>query len=223
MENLKYRSVFDIIGPVMVGPSSSHTAGAARIGKVCRMIFGEKPDSVEIDLYESFAKTYRGHGTDIALIGGLLGMNPDDPRLADSLKIAHEEGIEVLFVPKKEKAKHPNLVTMHLKKGNYKMSVTGISIGGGNIQISELDGFSISLSMGTPTFIVVHEDVRGLLARVSAVISDAGINIGTVTMTRQKKGDNGILVLEVDDKPTDDSTKEKLRSLDHVLSVTYFD
>ncbi|MGG5316846.1 L-serine ammonia-lyase, iron-sulfur-dependent subunit beta [Enterococcus sp. AZ072] len=223
MENLKYRSVFDIIGPVMVGPSSSHTAGAARIGKVSRMIFGEKPDSVEIDLYESFAKTYRGHGTDIALVGGLLGMNPDDPRLADSLKIAHEEGIEVLFVPKKEKAKHPNLVTMHLKKDNYKMSVTGISIGGGNIQISELDGFSISLSMGTPTFIVVHEDVRGLLAQVSAVISDAGINIGTVTMTRQKKGDNGILVLEVDDKPADDSTKEKLRSLGHVFSVTYFD
>lgn len=223
MENLKYRSVFDIIGPVMVGPSSSHTAGAARIGKVCRMIFGEKPDSVEIDLYESFAKTYRGHGTDIALVGGLLGMNPDDPRLSESLKIAHDEGIEVLFIPKKEKAKHPNLVTMHLKKGNYKMSVTGISIGGGNIQISELDGFSISLSMGTPTFIVVHEDVRGLLAQVSAVISDDGINIGTVTMTRQKKGDNGILVLEIDDKPTDDSTKEKLRSLNHVLSVTYFD
>lgn len=112
---------------------------------------------------------------------------------------------------------------MHLKKDNYKMSVTGISIGGGNIQISELDGFSISLSMGTPTFIVVHEDVRGLLAQVSAVISDAGINIGTVTMTRQKKGDNGILVLEVDDKPADDSTKEKLRSLGHVFSVTYFD
>ncbi|MBO1308316.1 L-serine ammonia-lyase, iron-sulfur-dependent subunit beta [Enterococcus sp. 669A] len=223
MENLKYRSVFDIIGPVMVGPSSSHTAGAARIGKVSRMIFGEKPDSVEIDLYESFAKTYRGHGTDIALVGGLLGMNPDDPRLSESLKLAHEEGIEVLFVPKKEKAKHPNLVTMHLKKGKYKMSVTGISIGGGNIQISELDGFSISLSMGTPTFIVVHEDVRGLLAQVSAVISDAGINIGTVTMTRQKKGDNGILVLEVDDKPSDNSTKEKLRSLDHVFGVTYFD
>lgn len=223
MENLKYRSVFDIIGPVMVGPSSSHTAGAARIGKVSRMIFGEKPDSVEIDLYESFAKTYRGHGTDIALVGGLLGMNPDDPRLSESLKIAHDEGIEVLFVPKKEKAKHPNLVTMHLKKGTYKMSVTGISIGGGNIQISELDGFSISLSMGTPTFIVVHEDVRGLLAQVSAVISDDGINIGTVTMTRQKKGDNGILVLEIDDKPVDNSTKEKLRSLDHVLSVTYFD
>ena len=103
MEHLKYRSVFDIIGPVMVGPSSSHTAGAARIGKIVRTIFGEQPDSVDIFLFESFAKTYRGHGTDIALVGGLLGMEPDDERLSDSLKIAHENGMEVLFVPKKIK------------------------------------------------------------------------------------------------------------------------
>ena len=96
MEQLKYRSVFDIIGPIMVGPSSSHTAGAARIGKIVRSIFGEQPDSVDILLYESFAKTYRGHGTDIALVGGLLGMEPDDARLADSLKIAYEKGIEDL-------------------------------------------------------------------------------------------------------------------------------
>ena len=103
MEQLKYRSVFDIIGPIMIGPSSSHTAGAARIGKVVRRIFGMLPDSVDIYLYESFAKTYRGHGTDIALVGGLLGMEPDDPRLADSLKIAYESGMEVGFIPKKEK------------------------------------------------------------------------------------------------------------------------
>ena len=147
MEHLKYRSVFDIIGPVMVGPSSSHTAGAARIGKIVRTIFGEQPDSVDIFLFESFAKTYRGHGTDIALVGGLLGMEPDDERLSDSLKIAHENGMEVLFVPKKEKAEHPNLVKMLLKKGKRQMTVTGISIGGGNIQISELDGFKISLTM----------------------------------------------------------------------------
>ena len=90
MKELKYRSVFDIIGPVMIGPSSSHTAGAARIGKVVRSIFGDQPDSVDIYLYESFAKTYRGHGTDIALVGGLLGMEPDDSRLAESLRFAHE-------------------------------------------------------------------------------------------------------------------------------------
>jgi L-serine dehydratase len=153
MEQLKYRSVFDIIGPIMVGPSSSHTAGAARIGKVVRKIFGEQPDTVDIYLYESFAKTYRGHGTDIALVGGLLGMEPDDPQLADSLKIAHENGMEVLFVPKQEKAEHPNMVQMKITKGDRKLTVTGKSIGGGNIQISELNGFKLALSLGVPTFI----------------------------------------------------------------------
>ena len=154
MKELRYRSVFDIIGPVMIGPSSSHTAGAARIGKIVRSIFGEQPDSVDIYLYESFAKTYRGHGTDIALVGGLLGMEPDDERLADSLQLAYEAGMEVLFVPKGEKAEHPNSVKLLLKKGKRKLSVTGISIGGGNIQISELNGFKISLSMGTPTLFI---------------------------------------------------------------------
>ena len=127
MSTKQFNSVFDIIGPVMIGPSSSHTAGAARIGKVVRHIFGEQPDSVDILLYESFAKTYRGHGTDIALVGGLLGMEPDDERLADSLKIAYEANMEVLFVPKKEKADHPNQVTMVVKKGDHSMRVTGIS------------------------------------------------------------------------------------------------
>ncbi|MCJ0588572.1 L-serine ammonia-lyase, iron-sulfur-dependent subunit beta, partial [Enterococcus cecorum] len=186
--HLKYRSVFDIIGPVMVGPSSSHTAGAARIGKIVRTIFGEQPESVDIFLFESFAKTYRGHGTDIALVGGLLGMEPDDERLSDSLKIAHENGMEVLFVPKKEKAEHPNLVKMLLKKGKRQMTVTGISIGGGNIQISELDGFKISLTMGTPTIITVHQDVPGIIAQVTKLLSDMNVNIGTMTVARESKG-----------------------------------
>ena len=131
MENLRYKSVFDIIGPVMVGPSSSHTAGAARIGKIIRSIFGELPEKVEIHLYESFAKTYRGHGTDVALVAGVLGMDPDDPRLRDAPRIAHEEGMEVTYVPHPEdKADHPNTARLILKKGDRDMSVTGISIGG---------------------------------------------------------------------------------------------
>lgn len=103
MEELRFNSVFDIIGPVMIGPSSSHTAGAARIGKVVRSIFGQQPDSVDIYLYESFAKTYRGHGTDIALVGGLLGMEPDDEQLSNSLEIAYEQGMEVCFILKVKK------------------------------------------------------------------------------------------------------------------------
>lgn len=221
MEHLKYRSVFDIIGPVMVGPSSSHTAGAARIGKIVRTIFGEQPESVDIFLFESFAKTYRGHGTDIALVGGLLGMEPDDERLSDSLKIAHENGMEVLFVPKKEKAEHPNLVKMLLKKGKRQMTVTGISIGGGNIQISELDGFKISLTMGTPTIITVHQDVPGIIAQVTKLLSDMNVNIGTMTVTRESKGEKAITIIEIDERHPD--ICQKLRQLSHIDSVTYFD
>ncbi|MBV7391529.1 MULTISPECIES: L-serine ammonia-lyase, iron-sulfur-dependent subunit beta [Enterococcus] len=223
MEVLKFRSVFDIIGPVMVGPSSSHTAGAARIGKVARMIYGEQPDSIEFDLYESFAKTYRGHGTDVALVGGILGMDPDDPRLSDSLKIAHERGMEVLFVPKKEISNHPNTVTVTMIKGDYKMSITGVSIGGGNIEITELNGYSISLSTGVPTYIIMHKDVPGLLAKISTIFLAQGLNIGKATMTRQTKGDNGIILLEVDDTPENpEQLRQDLKSVDNVISVTYY-
>lgn len=221
MEQLKYRSVFDIIGPIMVGPSSSHTAGAARIGKIVRSIFGEQPDSVDILLYESFAKTYRGHGTDIALVGGLLGMEPDDARLADSLKIAYEKEIEVLFVPKKEKAEHPNMVKMILTKGSHKLSVTGISIGGGNIQISELNGFKISLTLGTPTYVIVHQDVPGMIAKVTNLLSEAQINIGTMTVTREAVGDKAIMIIEVDQR--NDQLAQQIKVLPHVYSAAYFD
>lgn len=222
MDHLRYKSVFDIIGPVMIGPSSSHTAGAARIGKVVRTIFGEQPESVDILLYESFAKTYRGHGTDIALVGGLLGLEPDDARLADSLKIAHEKGMEVLFVPKKEKAIHPNAAQMILTKGSRKLSVTGISIGGGSIQIAELNGFKISLSMDTPTFIIVHRDVPGMIAKVTNQLSQAQINISTMTVTRESKGEKAIMLIEIDQK-ADAALKKKLTQLSEIETVTYFD
>lgn len=222
MENLRYKSVFDIIGPVMIGPSSSHTAGAARIGKIVRSIFGEQPDTVDIYLYESFAKTYRGHGTDIALVGGLLDMEPDDERLADSLKIAHEHNMEVLFVPLKEKAEHPNSVKLLVSKGDRKLSVTGISIGGGNIQISELNGFKISLTMGTPTFIIVHQDVPGMIAKVTNLLSDTNINIGTMTVTRESKGEKAIMIIEIDHADIGDITMN-LVQIPHIYSVNYFD
>lgn len=221
MTEPKYRSVFDIIGPIMVGPSSSHTAGAARIGKVVRSIFGEKPDTVDIYLYESFAKTYRGHGTDIALVGGLLGMDPDDEHLANSLQIAHEKNIEVSFIPKQEKAEHPNLVKMVLTKGDHRLSATGISIGGGNIQISELNGFKISMSMGTPTIIVIHQDLPGMISKVTNVLSESNVNIGTMTVTRESKGEKAIMVMEVDDPHVDHLVK-KLSQFEHVFNVNYF-
>ena len=222
MEELRFNSVFDIIGPVMIGPSSSHTAGAARIGKVVRSIFGQQPDSVDIYLYESFAKTYRGHGTDIALVGGLLGMEPDDEQLSNSLEIAYEQGMEVCFIPNSEKADHPNSVKIVVSSGDRKLSVTGISIGGGNIQISELNGFKLSLSMGTPTFLVVHQDVPGMIAKVTNILSASDINISTMTVTRESKGEKAIMIIEVDQAEVGDIVMQ-LAEIPHIYSVNYFD
>ncbi|KRK78911.1 l-serine deaminase [Companilactobacillus nodensis DSM 19682 = JCM 14932 = NBRC 107160] len=207
----------------MVGPSSSHTAGAARIGKVVHDIFGEKPEKITIDLYESFAKTYRGHGTDVAIVAGLLGMTPDDPRLADSLKLAYEDGIKVAFVPKSDKVDHPNTTKITMIKGDHKLTVTGVSIGGGNIQISEINGFKISLSMGTPTYITVHQDVAGMITKVTQAFTKRGINIGTMTVTRESKGEKAIMIIEVDDKQDQKEILEELRSLKYMDNVTFFE
>jgi L-serine dehydratase len=223
MKDVRFKSVFDIIGPVMVGPSSSHTAGAARIGKVVHDIFGEKPDKITIDLYESFAKTYRGHGTDVAIVGGLLGMEPDDRRLSDSLKIAYESGIKVAFVPKSDKVAHPNTAKITLVKGDHELSVTGVSIGGGNIQISEINGFKMSLSLGTPTYITVHQDVAGMIAKVTNVFSNFDINIGTMTVTRASKGEKAIMIIEVDERCNREDILKQLKSLPHVDNATYFE
>lgn len=215
-----YKSVFDIIGPVMIGPSSSHTAGAARIGKVVRQIFGEQPDTVDLYLYESFAKTYRGHGTDIALVGGLLDMEPDDERLSDSLKIAYEVGMDVAFIPKPEKADHPNSVKIVVKKGIRTMTCTGISIGGGAIQISELNGFKINLDMSTPTYITVHQDKPGIVAKATNILSEHHINISTMTVTRESKGEKAIMIIEVDERIQ--GLACLLKEIDGVDEVSFF-
>lgn len=216
----QYNSVFDIIGPVMIGPSSSHTAGAARIGKVIRRILGEQPDSVDIYLYESFAKTYRGHGTDIALVGGLLGMEPDDDRLSKSLEIAHEKGMEVAFIPKVEKADHPNQAKMVLRTKDRTMTCTGISVGGGAIQISELNGFKINLDFSTPTYITFHQDKPGVVANVTRLLSDRHINISTMTLTREAKGEKAMMIIEVDNRV--DGLLDSLREIEHIEAVDFF-
>lgn len=222
MSSGQFRSVFDVIGPVMIGPSSSHTAGAARIGKMVREIFGELPDQVDILLYESFAKTYRGHGTDIALVGGLLGMGPDDDRLATSLKLAHEAGVEVCFVPKKDPADHPNQVTMRLKKGERKLSITGVSIGGGNIQITEINGFKVTLNPGVPTLIISHKDQTGAAANVTRIFQKHNINIAIMNITRENRGGNAMMLIEVDSPNVVDCLDE-IKSLEEIQAVTFFD
>ena len=222
MDNLRYKSVFDIIGPVMIGPSSSHTAGAARIGKIVRSIFGELPEKLEIHLYESFAKTYKGHGTDVALVAGVLGMDTDDERLPMAPQLAFEQGMEISYVPHpEEKAEHPNTARLFAKKGDRTMTVTGISIGGGMIQVTELNGFDIAISAGVPTFVVIHEDVPGMIARVSSVLSEHQINIAQMNVTREAKGEKAIMILEVD-TPNVKEVIEEMKLIPRLHAVNFF-
>lgn len=223
MKTLRFQSVFDIIGPVMIGPSSSHTAGAVRIGKVVHSIFGEEPEQVTFSLYNSFAKTYQGHGTDKALVAGILGMDTDNPDIKHSLEIAHQKGIKIYWeILKDSNAPHPNTAKITVKKGDKSMSITGISIGGGNIEVTELNGFSVSLNMNTPTLIIVHQDVPGMIAKVTDILSEANINIAQMNVTREKAGEKAIMIIEVDSRDCQDAVKQ-MQSIPHLHNVNFFD
>lgn len=223
MKTLKFQSVFDIIGPVMIGPSSSHTAGAVRIGKVVHSIFGQIPDEVTFHLYNSFAKTYQGHGTDKALVAGIMGFDTDNPDIKNSLEIAHQKGIKIYWdILKDSNAPHPNTVKITVKKGDKSMSITGISIGGGNIQVTELNGFSVSLSMNTPTLIIVHQDIPGMIAKVTDILSANDINIAQMNVTRESAGEKAIMIIEVDSRNCQDAVNQ-IERIPNLHNVNFFD
>lgn len=215
---MKYRSAFDIIGPVMIGPSSSHTAGAARIGRVARTLFGKQPNKAIISLYGSFAKTYRGHGTDVAVVGGILDFDTDDERIPTSLTIAQEAGMEVSFTIEDTVMDHPNTVKIRLFDEDKELELVGISIGGGTIEITELNTFKLKLSGEHPAILVVHNDVFGIISSVSTVLANHEINIGHMEVSRKEKGQMALMVIEVDQKIKNEVMKE-IERLENVSQV----
>ncbi|WP_342430577.1 L-serine ammonia-lyase, iron-sulfur-dependent subunit beta [Neobacillus sp. FSL H8-0543] len=215
---MKYRSAFDIIGPVMIGPSSSHTAGAARIGRVARTLFGKQPKRAIISLYGSFAKTYKGHGTDYALIGGLLDFDTFDERIPSALELAENAGIEVKFVTETAVPEHPNTVKINLFDEENELEVVGISIGGGTIEIVELNSFKLKLSGEHPAILVVHEDRFGMISSVTSILSKYEINIGHMEVSRKEKGDMALMVIETDQKIANGVITE-LESLTNVTQI----
>jgi L-serine dehydratase len=216
---MKYRSAFDIIGPVMIGPSSSHTAGAARIGRVARTLFEKQPKRAVISLYGSFAKTYKGHGTDLALVAGIMDFDTFDERIPDALKIAEEIGIEVQFLTEDAVTEHPNTVKINLFDGDGKeLEIVGISIGGGTIEITEINSFKLKLSGAHPAILVVHQDRFGLISAVTSVLSKYEINIGHMEVSRKEKGDEAVMVIEMDHK-IDDGVFAELSFLEGVTQV----
>ncbi|KHF39819.1 L-serine ammonia-lyase, iron-sulfur-dependent subunit beta [Halalkalibacter okhensis] len=216
---MKYRTVFDIIGPVMIGPSSSHTAGAAKIGRVARTLFGQKPDQADIYFYGSFAKTYRGHGTDVAIIGGVLDFDTFDSRITEALTIAKKENIHVNFHEEEAITDHPNTARVVLTKGEEKMELVGVSIGGGKIEIIELNGFVLRLSGNHPAILVVHNDRYGVIASVSNVLAKYEINIGHMEVSRKERGKEALMVIEVDQN-VEESLLIELEKLPNIMKVT---
>ena len=193
-------SIFDIIGPNMIGPSSSHTAGALRIAHLAGKLAPSKILSVTFTLYGSFAWTYKGHGTDRALVGGILGFLPDDERIRDSFEIAAEQGLEYKLIENTvEKDLHPNTVDILLHcEHDTIISLRGESIGGGNALIRRLNGIDISLTGAYPTIIVHHKDQKGVLAYITTVCSGIDLNIAFMKVYRKAKGDSAYAIIEVD-------------------------
>ncbi|KUK36959.1 MAG: L-serine dehydratase [Clostridia bacterium] len=194
---MSVRSVFEIIGPVMVGPSSSHTAGAVRIGNVARAVLGEEIRRAKITLYGSFAKTYKGHGTDRALVAGLLGLPGDDPGIKDSLSRAAALRLEVRIGLARGEEFHPNTADIELTGVSGKrIFLRGSSVGGGNILITRINQYDLSLTANEPTLIVEHVDRPGVVGRVAGILGDNGINIVEMRVTRGNLTEDKIMVLE---------------------------
>lgn len=197
---MKYRSVFDIIGPVMVGPSSSHTAGAVRIGRLARALFGRDPRAVRLRFFGSFAKTFRGHATDVAALAGVLNIEMDDPSIRDAAAITAERGISVEYVPEDAVPAHPNTLTVELSDEAGSMSATGISIGGGMVQMTEVDGFSLRLSGDSPALLIFHRDAYGTIASITRLLAEGCININHMEVSRSDRGQTALMVIETDEK-----------------------
>lgn len=202
-------SIFEAIGPIMVGPSSSHTAGAARLGRMAAKLVGQPFTHVDFGLHGSFAKTYQGHGTDLALVAGVLGMKQDDERLRYSFDIAKERGITFHFYETEISGAHENTVCMSfLMQDGTTREIIGSSIGGGQIKICSIDGFPLEMSLNMTTLLVINKDTKGIVYQVTRILAANDINIATMKLTRQEKGATACCVIETDSDIPDSVIKE---------------
>lgn len=216
-------NIFDMMGPVMVGPSSSHTAGAARIGNMGRMLLGEEVARADIGLYGSFAETGYGHGTDRALLAGLLGMKPDDLRIPNAYEEANRAGMAYSFRTVELRDAHPNTALLELTgKSGKKLTLQASSIGGGAIVVNKIDGIDVNFTGDFNTLIVRNQDESGSVAAITSILSQVHINVANMSVNRHRRGGDALMVIETDQhiKPRQ---VEFLSELPGILSVTYYD
>jgi len=214
-------SIFDMIGPVMIGPSSSHTAGVVKIGNVARQIFGGTPESADIIFYNSFARTFEGHGSDKAIIAGTLGFQPDDERIRDAFEYAKKEKLNFNFRSiGNASTLHPNSVKLVLKNAEKSTEILGESLGGGVVNIKEVDGFTANISGQNYTLIIKSDDKKGTIAFIAEVIGHDDCNIATMTVSRLGKNDMACQFIEID-SPIAELTIAYLNSLSWVHQINY--
>ncbi len=212
--------IFDMLGPIMIGPSSSHTAGVVRIGRVVHELLGGAPQKAHVRFYNSFAMTYRGHGSDRAILAGLMGMAVDDERIREALDLAKQAGIAYSFEAVVSSAKaHPNTLIVRAQRGDRTVEVQGISRGGGLILIEAIDDLHTNFTGQLPTLVVEARDIRGAVAFLSAILAYEGVNIATLTVSRRAKEDRALQVYELDEAPRNASL-EYLRSLPWIHQAT---
>lgn len=207
---MSFISVFDVLGPNMIGPSSSHTAGAAVIAQLAQKLIAPPLKKVEFTLYGSFAKTYHGHGTDRALLGGIMGFSTDDVCIRDSFRIAGERGLEFSFVPNEtETDVHPNTVDIRMENAaGQVMTVRGVSLGGGKVKIVRINGVEVDFTGEYSAVIVVQQDKPGVVAHITKVLSDRGVNLAFMRLFRESKGLTAYSIIESDERLPEGITEE---------------
>ncbi|NLM05540.1 MAG: L-serine ammonia-lyase, iron-sulfur-dependent, subunit beta [Tissierellia bacterium] len=216
---MKYSSVFDIIGPIMIGPSSSHTAGAVKIGRLARKIFNAKIEKADIHFYGSFAQTYQGHATDVAVVGGLLSFETDDVRIREAISYAKENGIEINFIGEKKVPDHPNTVLIDLYGEGKEMKILGVSVGGGAMEIRGINEFSVNITGDMNIILIKHKNVYGPIAAATEILAKNSININSMNVSKVEKGGLSLMTIEIDQKVPDDLI-DNIKKADNIVDVS---
>jgi L-serine dehydratase len=215
-------SILDVMGPVMVGPSSSHTAGTARLGRVAREVLDEEPRNVRFILHPPLAATYRGHGSDFALVGGAIGLNVDDPRIPEAIRIAEQMGVEVEFAEEDLGDVHPNTVRIEIRGPKREAEIVGSSIGGGVIEVFKINGFQARFKGDSPTLLLFYRDRPGMISEVTKIIAEEGINIASLSCSRKQRGKDAFMQIDVD-SPMSKSALARICALPDVAEAKYLD
>jgi L-serine dehydratase len=215
-------SILDVMGPVMVGPSSSHTAGTARLGRVAREILDEDPVAVRFVLHPPLAATYRGHGSDFALVGGSIGLNVDDPRIPEAIRIAEQMGVEIEFAEEDLGDVHPNTVRIEIKGKTREVEIAGSSIGGAVIDVFNINGFATHFKGDSPTLLLFYRDRPGMISEVTKIIADEAINIASLACSRKQRGKDAFMQIDVD-SPLSKEALARICAAEDVAEAKYLD